>query len=225
MLKIDPQNLPMWVKDGNCVPFFPHEFLRVNTLFEVVKMHGGHTAWSDKHPSYELLNGPSGKGLDELYALEQDSLIRHTKVKTTGSFKAEIDLDEMRVKAVLNMMAGKNGGDDKSAPIPNLFGLNFQAAGKVYRSRTARSRNSSPDDAQRNGRHEDSILQMAKARGAPGTVPTILLRELPLTGRVARGLLRGRRHIRIGPRLPPIGGDRLRLSQEITLDFLAFFRI
>lgn len=127
MSQIDPKNLPMHLKDGKCVAFYPHEFLRVNTAFEVVKAHGGRTAWSDKHPSYELLNGPSGKGLDELYALEQDSVIGDTKVKTTGSFKSERDFDEARVKALLNMMAGKNGAGDKAAAVPTLFGMNFQA--------------------------------------------------------------------------------------------------
>jgi len=127
MSQIDPKNLPTHLKDGKCVAFYPHEFLRVNTLFEVVKAHGGHTAWSDKHPAYELLNGPSGKGLDELYALEQDSVIGDTKVKTTGSFKAERDFDEARVKALLNMIKGKNGAGDKAAPVPTVFGMNFQA--------------------------------------------------------------------------------------------------
>jgi Type I phosphodiesterase / nucleotide pyrophosphatase len=34
--------------------FLPHEYVRVNTIFEGVKAHGGRTAWIDKHPSYEL---------------------------------------------------------------------------------------------------------------------------------------------------------------------------
>jgi len=127
MSQIDPKNLPTHLKDGKCVPFYPHEFLRVNTLFEVVKAHGGHTAWSDKHPAYELLNGPSGKGLGELYSLEQDSVIGDTKVKTTGSFKAERDFDEARVKALLNMIKGKNGAGTKDSAVPTVFGMNFQA--------------------------------------------------------------------------------------------------
>lgn len=58
---INPANLPLQ-KDsaGNCTPVYPHSFLKVNTLFEVVKAGGGLTAWSDKHPAYDLLNGPSG---------------------------------------------------------------------------------------------------------------------------------------------------------------------
>ena len=45
----------------------PHQYLRTNTVFEVIKQSGGLTAWSDKHPAYEILNGPSGKGIDDLF--------------------------------------------------------------------------------------------------------------------------------------------------------------
>ncbi len=64
---IDPGNLPL-AKDrrGNCNPVFPHDFIKVNTVFEVIRAAGGYTAWSDKHPAYDLVNGPSGKGIDDL---------------------------------------------------------------------------------------------------------------------------------------------------------------
>ena len=125
--QIDPKKLPMTMIDGMCTAIYPHSFARVNNVFEVVKKHGGHTAWSDKHPAYEWLAGPSGKGLDDLYALEQDSLIPGTKVKTTGSFKAERDFDEARVKAVINEMQGMDSTGAHKAPVPTLFGMNFQA--------------------------------------------------------------------------------------------------
>jgi hypothetical protein len=35
----------------------------VNNVFELIKAAGGRTAWSDKHPAYEFLNGPSGTAL------------------------------------------------------------------------------------------------------------------------------------------------------------------
>jgi hypothetical protein len=62
-------------EDGDCVPVYPHMYLknRTNTVFEVVHEAGLHTAWSDKHPAYEILSGHSGKGLDELYAPEINS--------------------------------------------------------------------------------------------------------------------------------------------------------
>jgi len=46
---------------------WPHQFPRVNNVFELVKAAGGRTAWSDKHPAYEFLNGPSGTGIDDLF--------------------------------------------------------------------------------------------------------------------------------------------------------------
>jgi len=57
----------------NCAPVFPHQYLKVNTIFEVVKANRGTTAWIDKHPSYEWTNGPSGKGVDDFYGPEINS--------------------------------------------------------------------------------------------------------------------------------------------------------
>jgi hypothetical protein len=62
-------------EDGDCVPVYPHMYLknRTNTVFEIIHEAGLHTAWSDKHPAYEIVSGHSGKGLDELYAPEINS--------------------------------------------------------------------------------------------------------------------------------------------------------
>ena len=42
-----------------------HNFIRVNTIFEVGSANGLVTAYADKHPSYEFLNGPSAVGLSQ----------------------------------------------------------------------------------------------------------------------------------------------------------------
>ena len=58
---IDPNNLP---QEGGreraawSPTLFPHNYLRDNTIFQVVRAAGGYTAWSDKHPAYDLVNGP-----------------------------------------------------------------------------------------------------------------------------------------------------------------------
>jgi len=72
---INPKNLPLQKDASGCHPLYPHSFLRVNTIFEVAKAAGLRTAWSDKHPSYDLVNGPSGNGVDDLYTPEINSLI------------------------------------------------------------------------------------------------------------------------------------------------------
>lgn len=127
MTQIDAKKLPMTLIDGKCVAVYPHSFPRVNNAFEVVRSHGGRTAWSDKHPAYEMLSGPSGTGLDDFYALEQDSLIEGTKKATTASYKAERDFDEARVKVILNEISGLDSTGTVKAPVPALFGMNFQA--------------------------------------------------------------------------------------------------
>src|SRR5579862_8679408 len=70
---INPNFLPRDPNNG-CAPVFPHQYLRVNTIFEVVKAHGGRTAWTDKHPSYEWTNGPSGTGVDDFFGPEINSI-------------------------------------------------------------------------------------------------------------------------------------------------------
>ena len=44
---IDPNQLP--VDPATCKPVYPHHYLRVNTVFEVVRAAGMRTAWIDKH--------------------------------------------------------------------------------------------------------------------------------------------------------------------------------
>jgi hypothetical protein len=69
---IDPALLPHQMgRSGRCELVYPHDFVKVNTIFEVIKAAGGYTAWSDKHPAYEMLNGPSGAGVDDLYTPER----------------------------------------------------------------------------------------------------------------------------------------------------------
>lgn len=125
--QIDPKKLPMTLVGGKCVAVWPHSFARVNNIFEIVKAHGGRTGWSDKHPAYEMLDGPSGTGLDDFFALEQDSLIPGTKKATTASYKSERDFDETRVQALINEIKGMDSTGAAKAPVPTVFGMNFQA--------------------------------------------------------------------------------------------------
>jgi hypothetical protein len=46
---------------GGC---FPHNFIRVNGIFEVGGANGFVAAYTDKHP-HEFWNGPSGVGLSQ----------------------------------------------------------------------------------------------------------------------------------------------------------------
>ena len=128
LTQIDPAKLPMAKTSAGCNPLYPHEFIRVNTLFEVIRAHGGRTAWSDKHPGYEILSGPSGKGIEDLFTPEINSLFPGSgTTDRTGSFMAVQHYDAIKVRAVLNEIDGMNSTGSKSAPMPNILGMNFQA--------------------------------------------------------------------------------------------------
>src|SRR5246127_4006981 len=101
---IDPTKLPRVLDShGNCVPLFPHSALRTNTIFEVVKASGGHTAWADKHPAYDLVNGPSGKGVDDLYPPEITNV---NGFDATASVVCAVENDQKKVTAILNQIHG-----------------------------------------------------------------------------------------------------------------------
>jgi hypothetical protein len=133
------------VRDPNnhCKTILPHEYLRVNTIFEVVKAAGGLTAWTDKHPSYEWTNGPSGTGVDDFYGPEINSIpvplpnipgcqtVNYPDPTPddgwTTSFENIKCYDTLHVLAVLNQIDGYNHDRSAKVGVPALFGTNFQA--------------------------------------------------------------------------------------------------
>jgi hypothetical protein len=64
-------------RDVNCKPVYPWNFIRVNTIYGVIHAAGGYNAWSDKHPSYSSVGGPTGTkfdtNVDDYYAPEINS--------------------------------------------------------------------------------------------------------------------------------------------------------
>jgi type I phosphodiesterase/nucleotide pyrophosphatase len=122
---IDPSKLPRRLDSrGRCVPVFPHDAIRTNTIFEVVKGAGGVTAWADKHPAYDLVNGPSGKGVDDLYTPEITNV---GGLDNTVSVVCTAENDEKKVKAILNEIHGLRHDGTHGLGLPAVFGMNFQA--------------------------------------------------------------------------------------------------
>ena len=120
---IDAANLPMTIVDGKCVAVYPHMRLQVNTVFEVVRAAGKQTAYVDKHPAYEIMNGPSGKGLSVGYFPEIQAV--------ANNVNATIAYDELHVQAWLSFIDGKtpvnSSGSLNPPSMPALMGGNFQA--------------------------------------------------------------------------------------------------
>jgi hypothetical protein len=118
---IDPAKLPLDPSKG-CSRVYPHDYLRVNTIFEVARAAGLRTAWIDKHPGYEMTNGPSGKGVDDLFTPEisRDHSLAAHDVNAGQTF------DDTKVAALLNEINGKDHAGKRHVGVPNLFGASFQ---------------------------------------------------------------------------------------------------
>ncbi len=127
LTQIDPAKLPEKLTNGVCAPILPHQFIRTNTIFEIIKRAGLRTAWADKHPAYEILEGPSGTGIDDLFTPEVNALIPgQTKDFTTSYAEIQIN-DGYKVSAVLNEINGLDSTGSKQVGVPAIMGLDFQS--------------------------------------------------------------------------------------------------
>ncbi|KAK3937167.1 type I phosphodiesterase [Diplogelasinospora grovesii] len=121
---INPANLPMGKVGGVCKPIYPHQHVRVNTVFEVAHGAGMQTAYTDKHPAYDLVRGPSGEGLSVGYFPEIQSL-------DSTNVSQIITYDTSHVNAFLAWIKGQTPANteiqEKLTGMPALFGGNFQA--------------------------------------------------------------------------------------------------
>ncbi|MFD5813320.1 alkaline phosphatase family protein [Streptomyces sp. NPDC127038] len=124
---LDTSKLP--VDPRTCRPLAPHAYLRVNTVFEVARAAGLRTAWSDKHPAYEILDGPSGSGVQDLFTPEinSDALGYPAGDDWTKDNQATEQYDGYKVKAVLDEIDGYDHSGTHRVGTPAVFGLNLQS--------------------------------------------------------------------------------------------------
>jgi len=146
----NPQAIPHAKVNGSCVPVYPHNYIKTNTLFEVVKANlaGARTAWADKHAwGYDWVNGPSGKGVDDLARTEINSLdaagIAGNDYTTSLDGVAPAYLhtetfDNFHVQIILNQIDGKDSTGTTLAPTPTVFGTNFQTLSVAQKALNAK---------------------------------------------------------------------------------------
>jgi hypothetical protein len=148
---INPNRLPRDPFHG-CQPVYPWNFVRDNTIYGVIHAAGGYTAWSDKHAVYAMVSGPTGTttpvNVDDYYSPDVNSNIVGLPGVTTpeglacnvggnapdnnggawtDSFVNIKCYDTLKVHAVLNWIAGRTHLGTQNAPVPMIFGMNFQA--------------------------------------------------------------------------------------------------
>ena len=133
---------------NNCQPVYPWNFVRTNTIYGVIHAAGLYTAWSDKHAVYAVVSGPTGtdkpSNVDDYYSPEVNSLQIvlpglmtangfncGTLVPNNDDWTTDFDAikcyDQLKVNAIVNEITGKNHLGTRSAPVPAILGMNFQA--------------------------------------------------------------------------------------------------
>jgi Type I phosphodiesterase / nucleotide pyrophosphatase len=121
---INPKSLPYQIdSNGQCVPVYPHNALKTNTIFEVVRAHGGVTAWADKHPAYEMVRGPSNTGLDDLYTPEVTNV---GGLDNTVSVICTHENDHLKTLGIIKWIHGLTHEDKPLKGVPTVFGSDYQ---------------------------------------------------------------------------------------------------
>jgi hypothetical protein len=147
---LDPTQFPYKKQSGKCSPVAPNNFLRTNSVFSVASQAGLRTAWADKHPVYNAEaagNGTPNSVTDPFNTEINADLIPPTLVDTRGktvtfplpnpdgtgpyfitdSVGDTEAYDQIKVDAILNEIDGRNSANTLAAPVPAIFGMNFQA--------------------------------------------------------------------------------------------------
>ena len=131
---LNPGSYP--VNPETCKPIAPWDYLKVNTIFQVIKKAGMRTAWSDKHAIYTSFNGPGsgGKSIDDFFAPEIDSQAVEpngvpypTDTDWAHDDAATKQYDAYKVQAVLNELNGYTHSGGEKVGVPAVLGMNFQA--------------------------------------------------------------------------------------------------
>jgi predicted AlkP superfamily pyrophosphatase or phosphodiesterase len=137
----NPQAIPNAKVNGACTPVYPHNYLKTNTVFEVVKqqMATARTAWADKHAwGYDWVNGPSGKGVDDLARTEINSTDAATGTDYTDVYTHTETFDNFHVQAIINQIDGSDSTGKASVGVPTVFGTNFQTLSVAQKAPNAK---------------------------------------------------------------------------------------
>jgi hypothetical protein len=134
---INPKNLP--VDPKTCKPVYPNQYLKVNTVFNVARAAGLRTAWSDKHPAYQMFDGPSGTGVQDFFTPEINSQAAGYPAGDdwTSDNAATMQYDSYKVQAILNEIDGYDHSGTQHVGVPAIFGLNFQTVSTAQKLPTS----------------------------------------------------------------------------------------
>jgi Type I phosphodiesterase / nucleotide pyrophosphatase len=130
---LNPGSFP--VDPKTCQPITPWDYLKVNTIFQVIHNAGLRTAWSDKHAIYTSFNGPGsgGMSIDDFFgpeidsqAVEPNGVPYPTDTDWAHDDAATKQYDGYKVQAVINELDGSDHSGTQQVGVPAILGMNFQ---------------------------------------------------------------------------------------------------
>jgi hypothetical protein len=130
---LNPGSFP--VDPKTCQPITPWDYLKVNTIFQVIHDAGLRTAWSDKHAIYTSFNGPGsgGMSIDDFFgpeidsqAVEPNGVPYPTDTDWAHDDAATKQYDGYKVQAVINELNGYDHSGNQMVGVPAILGMNFQ---------------------------------------------------------------------------------------------------
>jgi hypothetical protein len=130
---LNPASFP--VDPSTCKPIAPWDYLKVNTIFQVIHNAGLRTAWSDKHAIYTSFNGPGsgGQSIDDFFgpeidsqAVEPNGVPYPTDTDWAHDDAATKQYDGYKVQAVINELNGYDHSGTQKVGVPAILGMNFQ---------------------------------------------------------------------------------------------------
>ncbi|MGN6869109.1 MAG: alkaline phosphatase family protein [Solirubrobacteraceae bacterium] len=123
------------VDPTTCQPITPWDYLKVNTIYQVIHDAGLRTAWSDKHAIYTSFNGPGsgGNSIDDFFgpeidsqAVEPNGVPYPTDTDWAHDDAATKQYDGYKVQAVINELNGFDHSGQNKVGVPAILGMNFQ---------------------------------------------------------------------------------------------------
>ena len=173
---LNPGSFP--VDPKTCQPIMPWDYLKVNTIFQVIHSAGLRTAWSDKHAIYTSFNGPGsgGMSIDDFFgpeidsqAVEPNGVPYPTDTDWAHDDAATKQYDGYKVQAVINELNGYDHSGTQQVGVPAILGMNFQTVSVAEKVDSPSTLTENP-----NGTYTEGPTQLAGYYPG-GTTPRPLL--------------------------------------------------
>ncbi|HUE25715.1 MAG TPA: alkaline phosphatase family protein, partial [Solirubrobacteraceae bacterium] len=155
---LNPGSFP--VDPKSCQPIMPWDYLKVNTIFQVIRNAGMRTAWSDKHAIYTSFNGhgSGGMSIDDFFgpeidsqAVEPNGVPYPTDTDWAHDDAATKQYDGYKVQAVINELDGYDHSGTQKLGVPAILGMNFQTVSVAEKVDSPSTLTKNPDGSYTEG--------------------------------------------------------------------------